>query len=323
MRYAISTAKRECSKRQVNVGNFFKSILVTLDPRNIVSFWAKLSWYISVSLSLKIPTLVYNEFMAFLNCAVYGYTTYSNTLVGVAYTYIPLFYKAIKEVCSCLKLLFYAPRQLLKEIFFESETIQTMTLCGRKIVAWSDPVRKEHIKTIAKNAGLSETEVVLTATTASISRYLSQSSNEQPPSTLPITAINFNSAFIFTSGTNVKPSDSISGVLCLTLPIPKREEQATLLDNLRSIQRTFEEAMEKQSLLSLLSLAEIKYGVLTKLLPQTFLGLLLKYLSRKYPVSFTEITSKYPNVSQCTIWGEEVVSAILWRPPQANISKFY
>lgn len=320
LKYIWNTFKHETSKRQVTIANFFKAIFITVDPRNVTLSVLKIAWFASIALAFKLPVLLYYEAAAFYSCLVLKYCAYPHTFVGNVYSYVPLIYYATKELVYYLKILFQAPITILQEIFFKSETFQTVTLCGRKVVAWSEPIRTENIRAIAKKSNATETEVALAATSAGISQYLIHVVKEAIPDSLPITAINVNSNFVFACGPNVKPSDSISGILCLTLS--SLQSQKDMLQVLRDIHENFLEASEKQALVSLLSLLEIRHGILTKLLPYTFLSVLLKYLSRKYAISFTEVTSRSPNVTQRTLWGQEVVSAIYWRPPQANISKY-
>lgn len=319
LKYALNTFKHETGKRHATVGTFFKAFLITIDPRNVTLTVLKSIWFFTVTLILKLPFLVYNEIAAFYSCLILKYNAYPHTFIGNIYSYVPLFYYASKELGYYLKILFQAPLTILQEIFFKSETFQTVTLCGRKVVAWSEPIKTENLRAIAKKTNTTETEVVLAATSAGISQYLINVVRESIPNSLPITAINVNSNFIFTSGPNIKPSDSISGILCLTLTSLQTEK--SMLEVLQEVHQNFLEASEKQALVSLLSLLEIRSGILSKLLPYTFLSVLLKYLSRKYAISFTEVTSRSPNVTQRTLWGQEVISTIYWRPPQANISK--
>lgn len=319
MKYVWNTFKHETSKRQATVGNFFNAILITVDPRNVTLTILKTIWFFSVTLTMKLPVLIYYEIAALYSCLILKYSAYPHTFIGNIYSYVPLFYYANKELGYYLKILFQAPLTILQEIFFKSETFQTVTLCGRKVVAWSDAIKTEHIRAIARKTNTTETEVALAATSAGISQYLIHVVKESIPNSLPITAINVNSNFIFAAGPNIKPSDSISGILCLTLSSLQSEKN--MLQVLNEVHQNFFEASERQALVSLLSLLEIRSGILSKLLPYTFLSVLLKYLSRKYAISFTEVTSRSPNVTQRTLWGQEVVSAIYWRPPQANISK--
>lgn len=319
LKYLCNTFKHETAKRQLTVSNFFRAIAITLDPRNVAMGCLKIAWFFAVTTTLKVPVLIYYELAAVYSCLVLKYCAHPHTFVGNIYSYVPLMYYASKELTFYVKILFQAPLTILREIFFKSETFQTVTLCGRKVVAWSDPVKTEHLKAIARKTGTTETEVALAAASAGISQYLIHVIKEEIPDSLPITAMNVSSNFVFAGGPNVKPSDSMSGILCLTLSSLQSERAMTAV--LKNVHENFAEASEKQALVSLLSLLEIRHGILTKLLPYTLLGVLLKYLSRKYAISFTEVTSRHPNVTQRTLWGQEVVSAVFWRPPQANISK--
>ncbi|RZC32823.1 uncharacterized protein BDFB_011117 [Asbolus verrucosus] len=317
-KFIILTLKRECKKRRAIPTTFLRSILVTLDPRNV--FRLMLVNIASViTLPLRFHFAIYREVAAVYSCVVYSYCQYNNTLVGTLYNYVPLIYTSLKEIFYYFTIIFKAPRTIMEDILLQKETFQTITLCGRKSVAWSDPVKTDLIKTIAKTTGVSEIEIMLAAISACISRYFIQTKH-LIPDFLPVTLRNINSNYIFGTGVHLKPEDSVSGILCLNLPVPDPEKEASILENLVDIKNNLRNSLEKQGLSHLLSLCQTKFGFLTKILPLSVLGVYLRYLSRKYAISITELSSRYPNVSQRTLWGQEVSSAIYWRPPQANSS---
>ncbi|XP_060522193.1 uncharacterized protein LOC132699472 isoform X2 [Cylas formicarius] len=247
------------------------------------------------------------------------YCPYPHTLVGVFYTYVPLLVGSLKEVLGILRLIFLAPRTIIQDILMQEESMQTITLCGRKAVAWSDPVKLESIKNLAKNLGVSETEVILSSVAMCLSKYFSQV-EDTIPKELPITMRNINSNYLFATGPQVKFYDSMSGIICLNLPVVDPQSDVTQLENLKLIEGKFKLALEKQGVSHLLTSLQTRAGVLTMFLPSTFASIYLKYLSRKYVVTVTELTNRYPNVTQRTLWGQEVDSVIYWRPPQANTS---
>lgn len=319
LKFLIQTIHRETSKRGVSIQNLFFSVCVTLDPRNIIKFIIKNCWYISVTATVKIPFFIYNELKALHTCISLQYCAYPNTTIGFLYNYLPLFYRSVCELGYCFQQFYKAPRNIIEELCSSTSAVQTVTLCGRKAVAWSEPIPTAYVKHIAQKTNSSETEVYFAACSTALSRYLTQT-NEKIPKEIAITARNISSNYMFHTGTNVKPYDSFGGVICMNLPIINSEKEGSIVDNLNVIKKNLSKSLDKQSLTYLYSILQTKYGFLSKVFPATAIGIFLKYLSLKYSVSFTEVTSRYPNVTQRTVWGQEVMSVIYWRPPQANIS---
>lgn len=319
IRYLIRTSCNESRKRQVSPTNFIWSVLKSLSPKNLLYISLQNFWFFFVSIPIRLPIMLYAESVALYSCITLKYCPYRNTVIGIIYYYIPLIYNSLKEILDMFKIIFLAPRTIIQDILFQEESLQTITLCGRKAVAWSDPVRMEVIKNIARKLGVSETEVMLSACSMCVSKYFSQI-NDTIPSELPITMRNINSQYLFATGPNIRPQDSVSGIICLNLPIVDPESDKTQLQNIKELEIKFRTSIERQGLSHLLTLLQTKFGILTNFLPSTLLSVYLKFLSRKYAITVTEVTNKYPNVTQRTLWGQEVVSAIYWRPPQANTS---
>lgn len=317
VKYMLQATIRETDKRQVTVKNFFLSILKSLDPRNLALDVIQTIYYIFIQLPVRLPIAVFIEIRAFLSCLSLGYCPYPNTFVGIIYTFVPLMYNSLKEVMYILSILFRAPKTIIQDILLQDESFQTFTLCGRKAVAWSEAVKIDHIKAIARQAGVSQTEIMLSAVSMCLSKYFVQS-NHYIPDDLPITIRNISSNYIFATGPNIKPEDAVSGILCLNLSVPDPEKGISHMENLLEIRRKFNASLEKQGLSHLMTMLNTKFGFLTKLFPAPILSIYLKYLSRKYAISVAEITSRYPNVTQRTLWGQEVSSVIYLRPPQAN-----
>ncbi|XP_018322920.1 uncharacterized protein LOC108735448 isoform X2 [Agrilus planipennis] len=318
LKYARNVFNRETLKREINFYTFIKACIMTLNPFNIcvrvISFWINL-----LSLFIVLPRLAERELMAIHSCITLQYCGYPNTLTNFLYSYIPLFYKSSKEIAYNFGLLVKYPKLLLKLLLSDIETIPIIPPSGRKVVAWSEPVKTEYITQVAKSLNRNETEILLATASASIARYCNQA-GLQHPEEVPITARNVNSNLMFLSGNNMKVEDWFNGQLCFQLPVLKSNDEIALVENLKRITDNLTATINQQPITYLLTLLQTKYGFITNSLPASFLRILLKYLSRRYTISVTEITSSYPNTKQKTIWGEEVTSAIYWRPPQANIT---
>ena len=318
-KFVVRTLKRECKKRKITPLTLTKSVLVTADPRNALKILAKLLKSVII-FPLHFHMVLFREMGALFNCITQHYCEYSGTLVGTLYDYVPLLFGCLRELFFYTVVIVKAPRTIIEDILLKKESFQTITLCGRKSVAWSDPVKIEFIRSISKSTGASEIEIMLASISACISRYFIHTKHLIPDS-LPVSLRNINSNYIFGTGPYLKPEDSVSGILCVNLPILDPEKEVSVLENLVDIKNNLTGSLQKQGLSHLLSLCQTKFGFLTKILPLSLLGVYLRYLSRKYAVSVTELTSRYPNVSQRTLWGQEVSSVIYWRPPQANSSK--
>lgn len=320
-KYMFVTFKRERGKRQINISTFIKSIFVSCDPRNVI-MQLIVNCYRWSLFTLTIPHKLYIEIKAIQSCVTLSYCAHPNTIVGFLYSYVPLTFKGFQELLNYCRIIFNTPRSVWEELTRNSEKVETVTLCGRKVVAWSEPVKIESIRKIAKCTSTTDTEIILATASEGLSRFVVHTNNVQPKE-IPITARNINSNFFLLTGSNVKATDAVGGMLCINLPILDSRKDADLLENLKDIKDNIITAKQNQQLTFLLSILQTKYGFLSKLLPATLITIALKYLSLKYSVSFTEITSRQPLVMQRTIWGQEVSSVIYWRPPQANISKLY
>lgn len=319
IKYILSTFRNESRKRGINLWVWLKSIGVSLNPINLI----RVSFFYGKNIvygPLKLYSSLFKEIMALYSCLVNSYCQYNNTLVGTAYNYTPLFYNSLKEIIFYLNIIFQGPRTIIEDVLLQKESFQTITLCGRKSVAWSDSVKLDSVKKIASRTGCTEIEIVLSIISNCISKYLVQTKH-LIPDYLPVTLRNINSNYIFATGLNIKPGDSISGILFLNLPIIDPEKDTSIVENLVEIKSNFRTSLNKQGLSHLLSFGQTKFGFLSKILPVSVLGVYFRYLSRKYAVSVTEVTSRYPNVTQKTLWGQEVTDGFYWNPPQANSSK--
>lgn len=159
----------------------------------------------------------------------------------------------------------------------------------------------------------------MSAFSSTLSKYLGHTQTVSL-NQLPITCRNINFNYIVSTGTNVKPEDSVGGMVYFNIPILNSDKPQNLIENLKQINANFDQTKQFQGMTYLLTILENKFGILSRLFPGTFMNILLKYMSAKYSVMVTEVTSRQPNVTQ-TIWGQEVLSILYWRPPQANISK--
>ncbi|XP_057660386.1 uncharacterized protein LOC130896374 [Diorhabda carinulata] len=312
--YIVKSIFKETEKREVNLKTFFSSLLKSSNPNNIISNIIFFICYIPVNITI----FIYRESQVFLCCLTMGHCPYPDSIVGFLYAFVPLLFTSLSEFTYMGSILFKAPKTIIQDILLQDESFQTFTLCGRKSVAWSEPVKRDLIKGVARRAGTSETEVMLSAVSSCLSDYFSKS-DHYIPNDIPVTIRNISSNYIFATGPNIRSENAVSGILCMNLAIPDPDDGTNEIETLLDIKKKFKASLETQGLSHLLTILQTKFRFLTQLLPPTVLSVYLKYLSRKYAVSVAEITSNYPNVTQKTIWGQEVSSVIYWRPTQANM----
>lgn len=105
-----------------------------------------------------------------------------------------------------------------------------------------------------------------------------------------------------------------TGMICLSLPVGATP---------RRIAAVVQDACSRQGALWGAWAAQARFGALTRALPSPIARLTLNLLSRKYAVSYAEINSPADARPRTTLWGHTVDAVMYWRPPQANISKFF
>lgn len=202
---------REASKRNFRASVVFWAFLNAVNPVEIFYTTIHWIWYIFVTLTLKTPILLIRELNALRSSHKHFHP---DTLTSVVYCYVPLMFQAVIEVASIAGIVITAPKLILEEFFFKNvpaNHIQTISLCGRKIVAWSEEVKCETITRIASITGASEAEILLAATAGSFKQYFAQFGVQTPSELLAIAkSVSQKTLFIKNHETR--------GVLCFGLP---------------------------------------------------------------------------------------------------------
>lgn len=320
IKYITTTIERERIKRSLFLSTFLKSIFVTFDPRNIFKEVIKFWWALFLNCSLKLPIILYYELKAIHTCINLGYCTYPDTVFGHIYNYVPLIYRAIKEILYCLSIVFRAPKIIIDEILEGRNSGTVVPLCGRKVVAWSPSVKIEKVREVSELTELSETSILLSTLSAALTDYYTDAGKPKPRE-IPIIARNIDKNYVYASGPNVRPQNAVGGMLCLRLPTFSKFSDTKFLENLMTIKANLLTARKNQPFVYLMSILQTKHCIMTKTLPSVIVGILLKYLSKKYSVSVTELMANEKHTRRVTSWGQEVTNVIYWRPPQANISE--
>lgn len=87
-----------------------------------------------------------------------------------------MLYNATIEFIEILMQIFTAPRYIYEELFetnqWEQNALQNVSLCGRKIVAWSEKILVADVKKIGQKKKLSETELYFSSTSAALNVFL-------------------------------------------------------------------------------------------------------------------------------------------------------
>lgn len=107
-----------------------------------------------------------------------------------------------------------APRAILEELFLkhaQNNLLQTISPCGRKVVAWSEEVNTEILSKISSVTGANETEILLAATVDSLKEYFRHSGLQIPEEVLA-TAKFVSQRALFVQNHEAR------GLVCLALP---------------------------------------------------------------------------------------------------------
>lgn len=169
----LSIVRRESSKRNFNSRMIYDSIAKSFHPIDVLYTCIALSWYIVITLFLKTPLLLVREFRALQSRR--RHCSYpADTLTYTLSCYLPLTVQAIRETMSISWIAATAPKIIIEELFLknpQSNRLQTISPCGRKVVAWSEKVDIELVGKMANVTGATEMEILLTATVDALKEY--------------------------------------------------------------------------------------------------------------------------------------------------------
>lgn len=232
--------------------------------------------------------------------------------------YLRLWWHSLQEAQRLAKLVFLAPRLLVEDLLLSHRHqpphhFQTVSLCGRKVVAWSDPFPQDLIRQVAQATGASASEVCLSALCGALREYF-RSHGLAVPETVLTTA----RYCLLEELVGGPAQSSTGGLACLALPVADAgKDPVQLVQEVRARMRA---VRRRQGALWVLSSWQLERGLLTRLLPQLLVRLHLNFLSRRYAVALTEVASPRPDHPAGKLWGQPLQSLMYWRPPQANVS---
>ncbi|XP_072743082.1 uncharacterized protein [Anoplolepis gracilipes] len=299
----LAIVQRESSKRNFNSGMILESIAKSFNPVDILYSCVALSWYIMVTSCLRTPLLLVRELQALKSRHKHYYP---DTLTYMLSCYLPLIFQAIREVVSISWIAVTAPKIIVEELFLkhpQSNQLQTISPCGRKVVAWSEEIDIEHVRKIANVTGATETEILLAATVDTLKEYFRHSAVDIPDDVLAtVKFVSQRAVFL--------RNHEARGILCLALPTRTPLFHDDLVEILQVIQRNIQEARSRQSAIYAITAAETSCGFISCCVPAIILKLLLNQLSKRYSLCLTHVDGDLPV--------EGVDGAIYWRPPQGN-----
>lgn len=182
----------------------------SFNPINMLSCVAS-SWYITITLCLKTPLLLIRELQALKSGHKH---CYPDTLTYMLFCYLPLIFQAIREIISISWIVVTAPKIIIEELFLkypQSNQLQTISPCGRKVVAWSEEVDVELVRKIANVTGATETEILLAATVDTLKEYFKHLAVDIPDDVLAtVKFVSQRAVFL--------RNHEARGILCLALP---------------------------------------------------------------------------------------------------------
>ncbi|XP_022196869.2 uncharacterized protein LOC111054198 isoform X2 [Nilaparvata lugens] len=303
----------ESRKRSFTMRFFWRSLKRSVQPDVIIGGVVLWTWWFVVKVILHVPmTVLY----AIRDTPLYIY-------------WIITLLRVVQELLYLCRIVYTGPRVLLEEILFpesasNKHSLQTTSLCGRKVVSWSEPVPLQLIKAIRSNAptNAASCEVILSAMAGALSDYFPRTGAPQPDSVVTIARFMPQEGLLRQSSSL---AHSGGGLLCLPVPIRVAAAQPTPTDRLAAMHKALSQARSRQAALYLASVYRLDYGLLPKVLPTVVARVLLNMLSRRYSVTLTQVdNSSAADCDQLTrrrlLWGQQVESIMYWRPPQANIS---
>lgn len=278
---------------------------------------------------LKTPLLLIRELQALQSRHRH---CYPDTLTYMLSCYLPLMFQAIRETVSISWIALTAPKIIIEELFLkhpQSNRLQTISPCGRKVVAWSEEVDVELVRKIANMTGATETEILLAATVDALKEYFRHSAVNVPDDVFAtVKYVSQRAVFL--------RNHEARGILCIALPTRTPLFHDDLIEILqvlymiylarkktynrslqrvtfpKVIQRNVQDARSRQSAIYAITAAETSCGLISSCVPSIVLKLLLNQLSKRYSLCLTHVDGDLPV--------EGIDGAVYWRPPQGNCS---
>ncbi|XP_037040011.1 uncharacterized protein LOC119077006 isoform X1 [Bradysia coprophila] len=314
-RYFFNLCRRELERKNLSIKCLLNATLVSLHPKSMIETIVQTTFWITVNWCIILPIMWYREFVAIVKYFINP----QHTVSAFTIKYGMLAYNATAELFDLLHMILIAPRKVYEELFEKQKTyphaLKNLSLCGRKVVSWSDKVSDDHVAQICKRHHITPNEVYFSAASSALFTFLEEFKNSIPKN-LDACARYVEQDFLLGNGDY---SEDITGYILVNLPLEPHSKR-----QIEKMRANFNEVRQNQFAFFLLYVAQRRYDFLTKILPQCWTRLLFNYLSNRYTVSITKLADSCPRTNQpdigVTLWGDIIRDIVYFTPPQSNIS---
>lgn len=321
-KFLNSLINREIKKRNISWEIISNAMGSTFNPIQMTKRAFEWICWTGITISILLPHLLIRELQAFRYCFFQGYAGYPDTFTGFLFAYIPLCYNALKEVLQLILIFVQAPRFIYEELIqiqrSDEHVLQNISLCGRKVLSWSKKVSVNDIRRACIKHNVSSTELFMAATSSTIMELLHEFPTVAVPKKIRVFATHHHHDYL---NGRLNNDDNESGHLSLIMPMENISRRL-----LKQIRQNFKTARHNQVGMYFLFLLHKRFNVLTKFLPAVWTVIIFNYLSRRFSVTITEIiknSNSFHQSGNITCFGQPVLDALFFSPPQSNGSKYF
>uniref|UniRef100_A0A1L8DA55 Putative conserved plasma membrane protein n=1 Tax=Nyssomyia neivai TaxID=330878 RepID=A0A1L8DA55_9DIPT len=313
LKFFMSLVRREVRRRNLSWDIVGDCVLDAVDPIAITRRTVRGFFWLVGQAIVIIPFAIIRECMAIRCCLFLGHCGYPNTIIGFLFEFIPLVFAAMLETIEALWLIVIGPKCLLECLTGHggAHGIQAATICGRKVIAWSEIVERQQIKECAKRCGASESEITLTMLAAAIGDALEGYADTPVPEIVDVSARSVHQDCLLG---RMSRNYGVDGVICIPLPLGGGGK-----DHVLAMREALLVARRKNIPLYTVTGIETRRTVMTNVFTWVWIKLLTNYLSKKFCITITD-TVEDTKRRYRTLWGHAVSDMIYFRPPMANTS---
>lgn len=314
-RYFQTILKEECSKRDLS----WEMISHVMSPiqaiRDILHFWA----WIGVTFALTFPYKCFVETAAVMQFISNDKPTRRSAFFKFFFEYIPLMWGAIKEAYDIFYAVYSAPMLVYQELFERNKfcnthSLQKVSLCGRKVISWSERINLSEIN--KRRTNIHETELMLAAIANSLHDFFVKiDKRNPPPQQIDISFTSIEDDHLI--GSCPLNCDK-NGMICFSTPLMAHHQ-------LRKIRNSISKIHETQMPNYILSKYNRQYDLFTNSIPKVWMRIFINYLSRKYPIMVTLVVDSgemRAGRKLKTLWGDTVDDLMYFPPPQSNVCEY-
>uniref|UniRef100_A0A336LT33 CSON004080 protein n=1 Tax=Culicoides sonorensis TaxID=179676 RepID=A0A336LT33_CULSO len=310
-KYFQRVLKEECAKRNLSWEMISNAMAVTQVIRDIAKFWA----WITLTFALTFPYKCLVELIAVIQFVSNGKPTRKSTFFSIFFEYIPLTTAAFKEGFYVFYSIYSAPMLIFQELFQRNKfcnihSLQKVSLCGRKVISWSDKINIKELEHFQNQSHHEEIEIILAAISSSLHDFFTKiNKNVAPPQQIDIGFTSINDQHL--TGPSPINSDK-TGMICLSLPLQNNNFNGNPVirnQKLKKIRNVIEKLHETQLPNYILSKYNRQYDLFTNAIPKVVMRIFINYLSRKYPLIVTQVIDSNQHETEDaelkTLWGDK------------------